>query len=157
MSINVSIVRAGESNQQTFETTITGLDLFGEDRSIVAMKLNGETKDLAHEVADGDLIEPIEISSEEGLAILRHSAGHVTAQALQQIFTEAKLGIGPPITDGYYYDFQVDPLTPDDLKSIEKQMTRIIKEKQRFVRRVVSDEQAREELAAEPFLSLIHI
>ena len=151
MSITVSVVRAGESNQQAVETTTTGLDLFGDDRSIVAMKVNGTTRDLAHQLEDGDVVEPVDMTSDEGLSIVRHSAGHVTAQALQNIFTEAKLGIGPPITDGFYYDFQVDPLTPEDLKAIEKQMTRIIKEKQQVVRRVVTDEQAREELANEPF------
>lgn len=151
VSITVSVVRAGETRQQAVETTTTGLDLFGEDRSIVAMRVNGESRDLARELADGDVIEPIEVTSAEGLSILRHSAGHVTAQALQSLFAEAKLGIGPPIIDGFYYDFQVSPLTPEDLKTIEKQMGRIIKERQRFVRRVVTEEEAREELAGEPF------
>ena len=151
MSINVSVVRAGSVEQRSVETTTTGLDLFGDDRGVVAMRVNGTARDLSTQVADGDSIEAIEIGSDEGLSILRHSAGHVTAQALQQLFPEAKLGIGPPITDGFYYDFQVDPLTPEDLKAIEKQMGRIIKEKQRFVRRPIADEQAREELASEPF------
>ena len=151
MSINVSVVRAGSVEQRSVETTTTGLDLFGEDRAIVAMRVNGTARDLSAELAEGDSVEPIEIGSDAGLSILRHSAGHVTAQALQQLFPDAKLGIGPPITDGFYYDFQVDPLTPEDLKAIEKQMGRIIKEKQRFVRRPIADDQAREELASEPF------
>ncbi|MGA4507556.1 threonine--tRNA ligase [Propionibacteriaceae bacterium G1746] len=151
VSITVSVVRAGETNQQAVETTTTGLDLFGDDRTIVAMRVNGETRDLTRELADGDVVEPVEVTSAEGLSIVRHSAAHVTAQAVQNLFAEAKLGIGPPITDGFYYDFQVDPLTPEDLKAIDKQMMRIIKERQRFVRRVVSDDEARAELADEPF------
>jgi len=135
----------------------TGLDLFGADRTVVAMRRNGTVVDLATGVADGDQIEPIAASSDEGLAIIRHSAAHVTAQALQQIFPDAKLGVGPPITDGFYYDFRVQPLMPDDLKAIEKVMVRIIKERQRFVRRVVTPEQALAEEAAEPYkLELIN-
>ena len=132
-------------------TTATGLDLFGNDRGIVAMKVNGHLQDLQRELADGDEVEPVLANSDEGLAIIRHSTAHVTAQALQHLFVDAKLGIGPPITDGFYYDFAISPLTPDDLKAIEKRMGQIVREKQRFVRREVSDEEAREELAAEPF------
>ncbi len=125
----------------------------GEDRSIVAMKVNGgETRDLARELTEGDRIEPVLITSPEGLAILRHSTAHVSAQAVQNLHAEAKLGIGPPITDGFYYDFQLaEPFTPESLKAIQKQMVRIIKEKQTFVRRVVDDETAKQELADEPF------
>jgi threonyl-tRNA synthetase len=129
----------------------TGFDLF-QDRSIVAMRVNGELRDLATTVAESDTVEPVEISSADGLSILRHSAAHVTAQAVQSINPEAKLGIGPPVTDGFYYDFDVDvPFTPDDLKAIDKAMERIIKQGQRFVRRVVTEEQARAELANEPY------
>ena len=128
----------------------TGFDLF-QDRSIVAMRVNGELRDLATTVTDSDTVEPVEISSEDGLAILRHSAAHVAAQAVQQINPEAKLGIGPPITDGFYYDFDVEtPFTPDDLKAIDKAMERIIRQGQRFVRRVVTEDEARAELANEP-------
>jgi threonyl-tRNA synthetase len=80
----------------------TGLDLYGDDRSVVAVRVNGEPRDLQLPFSEGDEIEPISISSDEGLAILRHSTAHVLAQA-----AEAKLGIGPPITDGFYYDFDV--------------------------------------------------
>ena len=132
-------------------TSTTGLDLFGNDRGIVAMKVDGELQDLQRELADGDEVEPVLADSDEGLSIIRHSAAHVTAQALQHLFADAKLGIGPPITDGFYYDFATSPLTPEDLKAIEKRMGQIVREKQRFVRREVSDEEAREELAAEPF------
>ncbi|MEI3866660.1 MULTISPECIES: threonine--tRNA ligase [unclassified Microbacterium] len=116
------------------------------------MRVNGEPRDLATTVGDGDDIEPITIDSPEGLSILRHSTAHVLAQAVQRISPQANLGIGPPITDGFYYDFGVDqPFTPEDLKAIDKEMQRIIREGQRFVRRVVTDEEARAELASEPF------
>ena len=129
----------------------TGFDLF-TDRSIVAMRVDGVLKDLAATVTGTETIEPVTIDSEDGLAILRHSAAHVAAQAVQAINPEAKLGIGPPIQDGFYYDFKLDtPLTPEDLKAIEKVMARIIKDGQRFVRRVVTEEEARAELADEPF------
>ncbi len=151
MSASITILRPDAREARAIETTTTGLDLFGEDRSVVAVRVNGETRDLVREIADGDEVEPVLVTEPEGLAILRHSTGHVTAQALQSLFVEAKLGIGPPITDGFYYDFRTDPLTPNDLKAVEKKMGQIVKERQRFVRRVVTDEQAREELAGEPF------
>ncbi|MDU7359938.1 MAG: threonine--tRNA ligase [Propionibacteriaceae bacterium] len=151
MSGVITVHRDDKAESVELTATTTGLDLFGEDRAVVAMHVNGETLDLQRELHDGDDVEPVLIDSPEGLSILRHSAGHVTAQALQDVFTEAKLGIGPPITDGYYYDFQCDPLTPEDLKRVEKRMQQIVKAKQRFVRREVSDDEAREELASEPF------
>ncbi|MHA6509447.1 threonine--tRNA ligase [Tessaracoccus sp. Y1736] len=151
MSGAITIRRNDDAQQVTLTTTTTGLDLFGDDRSVVAMRVSGELRDLAAELVEGDEVEPVLIDSPEGLSILRHSAGHVTAQALQGLFTDAKLGIGPPITDGFYYDFATAPLTPEDIKSIEKQMGQIVKERQRFVRRVVTDDEARAELAAEPF------
>ena len=116
----------------------TGFDLF-TDRAVVALRVNGELKDLATTVGDDDTVEPVTIDSPDGLAILRHSAAHVAAQAVQAINPEAKLGIGPPVTDGFYYDFDVaEPFTPDDLKAIEKGMERIVRAGQRFVRRVVT-------------------
>ena len=129
----------------------TGFDLFS-DRNIVAMRVNGELKDLAATVTDSDTVEPVTIDSQDGLNILRHSAAHVVAQAVQTINPEAKLGIGPPITDGFYYDFDVeDPFTPEDLKAIQKEVDRIIRSGQRFQRRVVTEDEARTELASEPY------
>ncbi|KQY76173.1 threonine--tRNA ligase [Microbacterium sp. Root1433D1] len=128
-----------------------GFALF-TDRNVVAMRVNGDLKDLATTVTDTDVIEAVTIDSADGLNILRHSAAHVLAQAVQRINPQANLGIGPPITDGFYYDFGVDtPFTPEDIKAISKEMQRIIREGQRFVRRVVTDEEARAELANEPF------
>ena len=128
-----------------------GFSLF-TDRSIVAMRVNGELRDLATEVTETDTVEPVGIDTEDGLNILRHSAAHVLAQAVQRINPETTLGIGPPITDGFYYDFDPkQPFTPEDLKAIEKEMQRIVKQGQRFVRRVVTEDEARAELANEPY------
>ncbi len=151
MSFSITIVRADSRHEQVIETTTTGLELFGDDKRIVAMRVDGTCSTCTRQIPEGAVVEAVAVDSPDGLNILRHSTGHVTAQALQRLHAEAKLGIGPPITDGYYYDFQVQPLTPDDLKAIEKTMGQIVKERQRFVRRVVTDDQARQELASEPF------
>jgi threonyl-tRNA synthetase len=128
-----------------------GFALF-TDRNVVAMRVNGELKDLATTVTDTDEVEAVTIDSADGLNTLRHSAAHVLAQAVQRINPQANLGIGPPITDGFYYDFGVEtPFTPEDIKAISKEMQRIVREGQRFVRRVVTDDEARAELANEPF------
>ena len=131
-----------------------GADGFGlfTDKSIVAMRVNGELRDLAHKFSDGDSAQGVAMSSPDGLNILRHSAAHVLAQAVQNINPEAKLGIGPPVTDGFYYDFDVEtPFTPEDLRAIEKQMQKIIQSGQRFIRRVTNDGDARIELSSEPY------
>ncbi|MCL1922477.1 MAG: threonine--tRNA ligase [Propionibacteriaceae bacterium] len=151
MSLNLMMVQGEDQVPQVVEQDSTGLTLFGEDRSIVAMRVNGTTVDLGTCFQEGDLVETVSATSDEGLSIIRHSAAHVTAQALQKLHPEAKLGIGPPITDGFYYDFRVDPLTPEDLKAIEKAMVSVIKERQKFVRRVVSEEEALKEEAHEPY------
>jgi threonyl-tRNA synthetase len=139
---NATLVASAESD---------GFALFS-DRSIVAMRVNGELRDLASPIAVGDAVEPVAINSSDGLSILRHSAAHVLAQAVQGINPQAKLGIGPPITDGFYYDFDVtEPFDPEQLKQIEKAMERIVRSGQRFMRRVVTEEEARAELANEPY------
>jgi threonyl-tRNA synthetase len=125
---------------------------FADDQAVIAARVNGELKDLAHELQPGDDVEPITIDSPDGLNILRHSAAHVMAQAVQELYPQAKLGIGPPITDGFYYDFDVpEPFTPDDLAAIETRMRKIVKEGQKFDRREVLDDDARAELADEPY------
>ncbi|MFT8395166.1 threonine--tRNA ligase [Propionibacterium sp.] len=151
VSSTITINRDEQAEPVVIEGATTGLDLFGDDRSVVAMKVNGTTVDLAVEVHEGDTVEPVLSTSDEGLTIIRHSAAHVTAQALQDIYPQARLGIGPPITDGFYYDFKTDPLSPEDLKAIEKKISAIIKQRQRFVRRVVTEEEARAEEANEPY------
>ncbi|MDQ1555778.1 MAG: threonyl-tRNA synthetase [Actinomycetota bacterium] len=129
----------------------TGFELF-TDRSVVAMRVNGELRDLAATTEEADTVEAVTIDSPDGLNILRHSAAHVMAQAVQSINPDAKLGIGPPITDGFYYDFDVaEPFTPEDLKAIDKAMDRIIRQGQRFIRRVVTEAEARAEMADEPY------
>src|SRR5579863_8958718 len=118
----------------------------------IAARVNGELRDLACVLADGDVVEPVTIGSDDGRYILRHSVAHVMAQAVQELFPQARLGIGPPVENGFYYDFDVDrPFTPEDLKAIEAKMRQIVRQGQRFSRRVVTDEQARAELAAEPY------
>ncbi|MGS2640066.1 threonine--tRNA ligase [Streptosporangium sp. LJ11] len=132
--------------------TTYGEALEADGRSVVAARANGELKDLAAPVAEGDVIEPVPAGSPDGRAIVRHSTAHVMAQAVQEIFPEARLGIGPPVENGFYYDFDVkEPFTPDDLKRVEKRMREIVKQGQLFSRRPVSDEQAAEELASEPY------
>jgi threonyl-tRNA synthetase len=130
----------------------TAAELFADDRAVLVARVNGELRDLSHVLAEGDVVEPVTAADPEGLAVLRHSGAHVLAQAVQEVFKDAKLGIGPPIRDGFYYDFDVEkPFTPEDLKAIEKVMQRIVKEGQTFRRRVVTDDEARAELAAEPY------
>jgi threonyl-tRNA synthetase len=130
----------------------TAADVLDGDRSVIAARVGGEPRDLAHVLADGDQVEPIAIDSAEGRAILRHSTAHVMAQAVQELYPDAKLGIGPPIENGFYYDFDVEtPFTPEDLSRIDKRMQQIVKEAQAFSRRIVSDDEARAELAFEPY------
>src|SRR5215831_11311730 len=122
------------------------------DGPVIAVRVNGDLRDLAIPLADGDVVEPVELASGDGRMIMRHSAAHVLAQAVQDLFPEAKLGIGPPIENGFYYDFDVaQPFGPDDLKKIEARMRAIVKQGQRFSRRAVSDGEARAELAGEPY------
>ena len=126
--------------------------IFAEDKEIVVCKINGVLKDLWSELKDGDVVEGISISSPDGLNVLRHSTAHVMAQAVQQVFVQTRLGIGPPITDGFYYDFDPkEPFNPDDLEKIESAMRKIVKEGQRFKRRVTTEADALKELAHEPY------
>ncbi|MCX5556223.1 threonine--tRNA ligase [Streptomyces sp. NBC_00038] len=150
--VRVIIQRDSEREERVVTTGTTAADLFGGERTIVAARVGGELKDLAYAVQDGEEVEPVEISSEDGLNILRHSTAHVMAQAVQELFPEAKLGIGPPVKDGFYYDFDVaEPFTPEDVKRVEKKMQEIQKRGQKFSRRITTDDAAREELADEPY------
>ena len=126
--------------------------IFAENKEIVVCKINGVLRDLWSDLSDGDVVEGVSISSPEGLAVLRHSTAHVMAQAVQQVFAQTRLGIGPPITDGFYYDFEPkSPFTPEDLEKIESAMRKIVKEGQRFKRRVTTEAEALKELAHEPY------
>ena len=141
-----------DGEDREVEPGTSGLDLYGKRRDIVAMTLDGKEVDLAAELPNSSVVSAITVGSPEGLAIVRHSSAHVLAQAVQDVNPHADLGIGPPITDGFYYDFGVDePFTPEDLRALEKSMARIVKENQTFRRRVVSEDEAREELADEPY------
>ncbi len=151
MSQSENLKLTVDGQERLVEASADGFKLF-TDRSIVAMRVNGELRDLAHQLNDGAVVEGVSISSPDGLNILRHSTAHVLAQAVQNINPEAKLGIGPPITDGFYYDFDVEtPFTPEDLRALEKQMDRIIRSGQRFVRRVTNEGDATIELSNEPY------
>jgi len=129
------------------------------DKSAIAASVSGSLRDLAYPLADGDAVEPVAATSADGLMIMRHSAAHVMAQAVQELFPDAKLGIGPPVENGFYYDFDVaQPFGPDDLKAIEARMRQIIRQGQGFSRRAVTDAEARAELAGEPYkLELISL
>ncbi|KJY51480.1 threonine--tRNA ligase [Bifidobacterium sp. H1HS16N] len=147
---SISIIVKGERKEVAADQT--GVQLFADDKDIIAVDLNGQPRDLYTPLHEGDKVEPITLESDQGLAIMRHSATHVMAQAVQEIRPDAKLGIGPVIKDGFYYDFDVDkPFTPDDLKQIEQRMKRIIKSSQSFRRRVVTEEEARKEEADQPY------
>jgi len=149
LGAQLEIELAGKTHQVS--EGATGFDLF-EDRSVVALLVNGEQRDLAYSIAAGDAVEPIHIDSEAGLSILRHSTAHLLAQAVQELFGEAKLGIGPPIQDGFYYDFDVsEPFNPEDLKRLEKRMKELVGKSQKFVRVEVSDSEAKKRLSNEPY------
>jgi len=141
-----------DGSATTAEPGTTGTDLFGDRRDVLVVRVDGELRDLHLPIPDGAVVEAVTIDEPDGLAVLRHSAAHVLAQAVQEVNPTAKLGIGPPITDGFYYDFDVDtPFTPEDLKAIEKVMGRIVKEGQTFRRWDVTEEEARKELREEPY------
>ncbi|MBF0722161.1 threonine--tRNA ligase [Sanguibacter inulinus] len=141
-----------DGTQTTVTTTTTGTELFADRKDVVVVRVGGQLKDLASTFANGDVVESVTIDSPDGLDVLRHSAAHVLAQAVQQVNPTAKLGIGPPIKDGFYYDFDVaEPFTPEDLKALEKAMMRIVKEGQTFRRRVVTEAEALVDLADEPY------
>ena len=150
MSAQIKITVDGES--QTINADQKPTHLFEDQKDVVVCRVNGELKDLWIDLADGDLVESVLISSADGLNVLRHSTAHVLAQAVQEVFPQTKLGIGPPITDGFYYDFDPkNPFTPDDLEKLESAMRKIIKAGQRFRRRVVSEKEGLTELKDEPY------
>jgi threonyl-tRNA synthetase len=154
--IKVTVVQRSAEAPRLDERAVTAgtkaWELFRESPSVIAARVCGSLKDLAYELADGDVVDGVEIDSRDGRDILRHSTAHVMAQAVQELYPDAKLGIGPPITDGFYYDFDVaEPFVPADLEKIETRMRKIVKEGQRFSRRPVSDSDALSELAEEPY------
>ena len=150
MSAQIKITVDGQVQQVAADQRPT--HLFQDNAEIVVCKINGELKDLWSELSDGDVVESVAISSPDGLNVLRHSTAHVLAQAVQEVFPETKLGIGPPIRDGFYYDFDPkDPFTPSDLEQLESAMRKIVKAGQRFRRRVTNEKDALAELKSEPY------
>ncbi|MET4620003.1 threonyl-tRNA synthetase [Arthrobacter sp. 2762] len=146
----ITLIVDGEETKVAEGTT--GAELFFERRDVVVARVNGVLKDLDQVLTEGADVEGVTIESPDGLNVLRHSTAHVMAQAVQQLRPEAKLGIGPYITDGFYFDFDVaEPFTPEDLRQLEKMMQKIINQNQKFVRRVVTEEEAREAMAGEPY------
>ena len=158
MSAQVTVIVDGQPRPRTLDadTTTTWADVLGEFvpklKGVVVARVDGALVDLDQPAVPGASVEPVMISDPDGLMVLRHSTAHVMAQAVQDVFPDAKLGIGPPIENGFYYEFDVDePFTPEDLVAIEKRMGEILKGGQRFARRVVTDAEARVELAGEPY------
>ncbi|MFD6066556.1 MULTISPECIES: threonine--tRNA ligase [Amycolatopsis] len=137
-----------------------GLPTKGPDTIVVVRDAEGNLRDLSWAPEAEVEVEAVAANTEDGRSVIRHSAAHVLAQAVQQQFPQAKLGIGPPVKDGFYYDFAVDtPFTPEDLQALEKRMKQIVKGAQQFSRRVFdSVDEAKKELADEPFkLELVDI
>ncbi len=150
--ITVHLIHANAREDRTVTAGTKAWELYTEDRDVIAARVDGALRDLAHELGEGDEVEPVAIGSADGRGILRHSTAHVMAQAVQELFPGARLGIGPPIENGFYYDFDVEtPFVPEDLVAIETRMRKIIKENQRFERRAISDDEARDELSDEPY------
>jgi len=150
--LTVAVVSPDERIERSVTTGTRAWELFADDTTVIAARVRGELKDLGYELAPGDEVEPVAIDSIDGRDILRHSTAHVLAQAVQDLFPDARLGIGPPIEDGFYYDFDVpEPFKPEDMDALETRMRKIIKEGQRFSRREVTDDGARVELAREPY------
>ena len=151
MPVSLSI----DGSLMAIESRSSGIEFFAARKSVVALRVDGELRDLATDLAtlpEGSVVESVDISSQDGLNILRHSTAHVLAQAVQQVYPDARLGIGPFIEDGFYYDFgNIDAVTPELLRDLEKRMKRIVKEGQTFRRREVSDADAAAELAGQPY------
>lgn len=124
-----------DGNVHECDSPLSGSEFYADQRTIVALRVDGVLKDLDTDLAtlaDGATVEGVDISEPDGLNILRHSATHVLAQAVQNRFPDVNLGIGPFITDGFYYDFgNIESVTPELLKQLEKDMMRIVKEGQR--------------------------
>ncbi len=150
--IKIAVLAADAREERTVTTGTKAWELFTEQPDVVAARVGGDLRDLAHVLADGDEVEAVAIDSPDGRDILRHSTAHVLAQAVQQLWPEARLGIGPPVEHGFYYDFDVEtPFVPEDLDRLETAMRKIIKENQRFERRVTTDAAALDELKDEPY------
>src|SRR6266508_1813957 len=126
----------------------------GLAKAAVIATINGEERDLATALANGDTVAIVTADSERGLYTIRHSTAHVLAHAVLDLFPGATFGIGPPVEDGFYYDFALPgdaTFTPDDLERIEARMREVIDEHQAFVRDEIPADEAREVFADHPF------
>src|SRR5688572_21503371 len=158
--VRIAVQVNGDERAVDAGTTAGDLLAGAGDGAVVAARVNGVLRDLSHVLEEGDKLEPVALTSDDGRMIMRHSTAHVLAQAVQDLYPEAKLGIGPPIASGFYYDFDVPkPFHPEDLERFEKRMQEIIKSGQRFRRRrFASLEEAKAELADEPYkLELVDV
>src|SRR3712207_1555493 len=150
--IKVTLVDAAERDERVVTTGTKAWELYAERPEVVAARVGGDLKDLAVELADGDEVEAVPIETPAGPAAPRHSTAHVLPPAVQDRFPRPPSGIGPPMENGFYYDFDVpEPFRPEDLDKLETRMRKSVKENQRFSRRVVTDDEARTELADEPY------
>ncbi|WP_372699159.1 threonine--tRNA ligase [Arthrobacter sp. JSM 101049] len=150
--VSEQITLSVDGEQREVVAGTTGAELYFDNRDVVVMHVDGVLQDLSRELEAGTVVERVTIDSPAGLEVLRHSTAHVMAQAVQQLRPDAKLGIGPYITDGFYFDFDVDePFTPEDLKTLEKMMLKIVNQNQKFARRVVTEDEARQAMADEPY------
>jgi threonyl-tRNA synthetase len=153
---HVNVVVSGEQKLRDIDDTTTWGDVLVDFipglKGVAVARVDGELVDLDQPARAWATVEPVLVSDPDGLRVLRHSTAHVLAQAVQHVFPDAKLGIGPPIENGFYYEFDIaEPFTPEDLAAIEKRMVEILKKGQRFARRVVTEADALAELADEPY------
>jgi threonyl-tRNA synthetase len=150
MTVRSDSSEATVPGEATARDALEALDLF--KGQILAALVNGEQWDLDRSVPDGAEIAPIRADSEEGREILRHSVAHLMAQAVTELYPGAKYAIGPPVEDGFYYDFEVEePFTPEDLERIEERIGELVREQQRFVREELDREEALELFSDQPY------
>ena len=134
--VPITVISAAGEAERAVTTGTKAWELFTDEPDVIAARISrpdggSHLRDLAHELAPGDAVEGIAIGSADGHDILRHSTAHVMAQAVQELFPDAKLGIGPPVENGFYYDFDVEtPFVPEDLEKLETRMRKIVKEGQ---------------------------
>ncbi|WP_024441601.1 MULTISPECIES: threonine--tRNA ligase [unclassified Mycobacterium] len=149
-----SPIRVAAGTTAAAAVRAAGLPDRGAPNAVVVVRdAEGRLRDLSWTPEVDAEVTPVAADTDDGRSVIRHSCAHVLAQAVQDLFPAAKLGIGPPITDGFYYDFDVpEAFTPEDLAKLEKRMRAIIKDGQLFSRRVYeSKDAARAELAGEPY------
>jgi threonyl-tRNA synthetase len=145
-----------DGSQKALPAGATGADLAkaigpGLAKAALAIRVDGDVRDLQRPVPDGAKISILTDKDPQALDVLRHSSAHALATAVRQLFPHAKIGFGPPIEDGFYYDFDIGrPFTPEDLEAIEKKMAEVAKADYPFVREEVSREEAKRRFTDDP-------